>query len=99
MSLSPPREVQKAKDETIARLAAHQQKEQDNDEELIIKAIEEKDSREARQQREKEEKREAMLQSIAAHRETTVNCFQFHKFEKKITKLHRYLLKKTNIVF
>lgn len=34
--------------------------------------MEEKDAREARELREKEEKRQAMLQSIAAHREATV---------------------------
>lgn len=67
-----PSERQKVRDETIARLAAHQEKQKINEEDLIAKAIEEKDAREARELREKEEKRQAMLQSISAHREATV---------------------------
>ncbi|KAG5283659.1 hypothetical protein AALO_G00044540 [Alosa alosa] len=64
------REKQKVREEFIARLAAHQEEQKINEEELIAKAIEEKDAREARQLMEKEKKRDAMLQSIAAHRDT-----------------------------
>ncbi|KAL2080976.1 hypothetical protein ACEWY4_022829 [Coilia grayii] len=64
-------EMQKVRDEIIARLAAHQEERKSNEEELIARAVEEREAREARLHREKEERREAMLRTIAAHREAT----------------------------
>lgn len=53
------------------KLAAKQQEQTDN-EELIAKAIAQRDARQAQQQKEKDDKRTAMLNSIASHREAMV---------------------------
>ena len=44
-----------------------------NGEQSIAKAVAEREAKRARVQREKEERRAAMLDSIAAHRESRVN--------------------------
>ncbi|XP_062390890.1 cilia- and flagella- associated protein 210 [Sardina pilchardus] len=88
------REKQKVRDETIARLAAHQEEQKINEEDLIAKAIEEREARQARQLREKEEKRNAMLQSIAAHRQTTRQEQEERESEERQKALDLLLAKK-----
>ncbi|CAB1328481.1 unnamed protein product, partial [Coregonus sp. 'balchen'] len=62
------REVQMHRERIMNKLAAQQQEQTDN-EELIAKAIAQRDARQAQQQKEKDDKRMAMLDSIASHRE------------------------------
>ncbi|XP_029566959.1 coiled-coil domain-containing protein 173 isoform X2 [Salmo trutta] len=62
------REVQMHREGIMNKLAAKQQEQTDN-EELIAKAIAQRDARQAQQQKEKDDKRTAMLNSIASHRE------------------------------
>ncbi|XP_063070604.1 cilia- and flagella- associated protein 210 [Engraulis encrasicolus] len=79
------REAQKLRDETIARLAAHQEEVKVNEEELIARAIEEKEAREARLLKDKEEKKKAMLQTIAAHRDAA----RREQAERSVLEHHR----------
>ncbi|XP_077071483.1 cilia- and flagella- associated protein 210 [Siphateles boraxobius] len=64
------RELQRHRETIIQKLAVQKQEEISNEEEIIAKAVAEREARQARVQREKEEKHAAMLKSIAAHRES-----------------------------
>ncbi|XP_067300612.1 cilia- and flagella- associated protein 210 [Pseudorasbora parva] len=64
------RELQRHRETIIQKLAVHKQQEISNEEEIIAKAVAEREARQAREEREKEEKHAAMLKSIAAHRES-----------------------------
>jgi len=67
------RELQRHRETIIQKLAVQKQEEINNEEEIIAKAVAEREARLARVQREKEEKHAAMLKSIASHRESMVN--------------------------
>lgn len=67
------RELQRHRETIIQKLAVQKQQEISNEEEIIAKAVAEREARQAREQREKEEQHAAMLKSIAAHRESMVN--------------------------
>lgn len=69
------RELQRHREAIIEKLAALKQEQTDNEDERIAKAVAEREARQIREQREKEEKHKAMLNSITAHREITVNTF------------------------
>uniref|UniRef100_A0A8C1TSD0 Coiled-coil domain containing 173 n=1 Tax=Cyprinus carpio TaxID=7962 RepID=A0A8C1TSD0_CYPCA len=64
------RELQRHRETIIQKLAVQKQQQVSNEEEIIVKAVAEREAKEAREQREKEEKHAAMLSSIAAHRES-----------------------------
>ncbi|KAG1945097.1 coiled-coil domain-containing protein 173 [Pimephales promelas] len=64
------RELQRHRETIIQKLAVQKQEEINNEEEIIAKAVAEREARQARVQREKEEKHAAMLKSIASHRES-----------------------------
>lgn len=57
----------------MQKLAVQKQEDISNEEEIIAKAVAEREAKQARVQREEEERRAAMLDSIAAHRESKVN--------------------------
>ncbi|XP_048050569.1 protein CFAP210 [Megalobrama amblycephala] len=64
------RGLQRHRETIIQKLAVQKQQEISNEEEIIAKAVAEREARQAREQREKEEQHAAMLKSIAAHRES-----------------------------
>ncbi|KAF4108746.1 cilia- and flagella- associated protein 210 [Onychostoma macrolepis] len=64
------RELQRHRETIIQKLAVQKQQQISNEEEIIAKAVAEREAKLAREQREKEEKHAAMLNSIAAHRES-----------------------------
>ncbi|XP_050974507.1 cilia- and flagella- associated protein 210 [Labeo rohita] len=64
------RELQRHRETIIQKLAVQKQQQISNEEEIIAKAVAEREAKQAREQREKEEKHAAMLNSIAAHRES-----------------------------
>ncbi|XP_052004775.1 cilia- and flagella- associated protein 210 [Xyrauchen texanus] len=63
------RDLQRHRQAIFEKLAAQKQEQISNEEEIIAKAVSEREARLAREQREKEEKHAAMLNSIATHRE------------------------------
>ncbi|XP_016414138.1 coiled-coil domain-containing protein 173-like [Sinocyclocheilus rhinocerous] len=63
-------ELQRHRETIIQKLAVQKQQQISNEEELIVKAVAEREAKQAREQREKGEKHAAMLNSIAAHRES-----------------------------
>lgn len=67
------REVQRHREALVEKLAAFNEEQTINEEELISKAAAEAEARMDKQQREKDEKKAAMLKSIADHREAVVN--------------------------
>ncbi|XP_056123862.1 trichohyalin-like [Rhinichthys klamathensis goyatoka] len=64
------RERQRHRETVIQQLAVQKQEKISNEEDIIAKAVAEREARRARVQREKEEKHAAMLKSISAHRES-----------------------------
>ncbi|XP_052422203.1 cilia- and flagella- associated protein 210-like [Carassius gibelio] len=64
------REIQRQRETIIQKLAVQKQKQISNEEEIIAKAVAEREAKQAREQREKEEKHAAVLNSIAAHRQS-----------------------------
>ncbi|XP_056123857.1 cilia- and flagella- associated protein 210-like [Rhinichthys klamathensis goyatoka] len=64
------RERQRLRGTVIQQLAVQKQEKISNEEDIIAKAVAEREARRARVQREKEEKHAAMLKSISAHRES-----------------------------
>lgn len=55
------------------KLTVTQREQEDNEEQRIAVAVAQRDAREAQLQWEEEERKAALLQSIAKHRELTVN--------------------------
>ncbi|XP_059418502.1 cilia- and flagella- associated protein 210 [Carassius carassius] len=64
------REVQRHRETIIQKLAVQKQQQVSNEEEIIAKAVAEREAKQAREQHEKKEKHAAMLNSITAHRES-----------------------------
>lgn len=69
------RELQRHRENIIEKLAALKQEQTNNEDERIAKAVAEREARQIREQQKKEAKHTAMLNSITAHREITVNLF------------------------
>lgn len=69
------RELQRHREAIIEKLAAQKREQINNEDERIAKAVAKREARQIREQREKEAKHAAMLNSITAHREITVNTF------------------------
>uniref|UniRef100_W5KEG4 Cilia and flagella associated protein 210 n=1 Tax=Astyanax mexicanus TaxID=7994 RepID=W5KEG4_ASTMX len=66
------RGMQRHREAIIERLAAQRQEQTSNEEELISKAVAQAEAKRIRQQREMDGKKAAMVKSIAAHREATL---------------------------
>ncbi len=67
------RELQRHRETIIQKLAVQKQQQISNEEEIITKAVAEHEAKQARERRKKEEKHAAVMNSIAAHRESVVN--------------------------
>ncbi|XP_056145786.1 cilia- and flagella- associated protein 210 [Lampris incognitus] len=68
------RETQMHRDRIIDKIAAGQQEQAIDEEELTAKAIAEQEAKQAQQQRKKDEEKAAMLKSISEHRELTTRA-------------------------
>lgn len=84
------REVQRHRQALVEKLAAFNEEQTINEEEVISKAAAEAEARLDKQQREKDEKKAAMLKSIAEHRESVVNFIFGNMANYQQSKIKQY---------
>ncbi|XP_030642515.1 coiled-coil domain-containing protein 173 [Chanos chanos] len=88
------REVQKHREAITDKLAGQQQEQASNEEELIARAVAERDARLARKQQQEDKKQAEMLKSITDHRKATDEQRKQKEQEEKQKSLEMLLSKK-----
>ena len=83
------------RDKIIDKLTVTKQEQVVNEEELIAKAVAEREAKQAQKQKEEDDTKAAMLKSITAHRELMVNysiTMHFHEYSKEYRVASQFFL-------